>query len=318
MNTPRLSSILALGVLLSACGTSGLPENPQRFEVLGTLDLTVGESTRVSPQDLTVTGIQLRAVRSSTVDSGGYRYISTTYQVRNASLAGEPSPTSKTNVTFVAVDTQNTLLNTAVRTLKKADGTVANPALALQVLPSGHLAPDGSVSGTQSFQAFTFSETSTLNGLPTSIENVLPYGYVVDRTGGGRTLDANPATGDYQGTVTVSVKVPLQTPIENTPTSVTLSMIYVEDSVTQVTESLEEQPDPTLLNSRASTAGAERINVLAGSTFTGSYTRTLCYVPTAGDGSSTLVHQAPIVGGRMACCAVDLPRSSLLQGQDLA
>ncbi|GEM44683.1 FG-GAP repeat domain-containing protein [Deinococcus cellulosilyticus] len=272
---------LLLTCLLASC-TSTTPEEQQRFKTLGVLDLTVGDAAGVKPQSFTLASIQLKVLGSTSHDANGYRYITSTYQIRNASSTGTPSPTPRTNVTFLAVDTTSTLSDTAVRTMKKADGTAANPALATQVLPSGNFAGDGSFSSSQSMQVFDASETSSLSGLPSSIQTVLPYGFVVDRTGGGRTLDANPASNDYQGTVSLSVKVPLQTPIENTPKSVTLTMIYVEDSINQVTESLEEkQLGSSGLAARVAAAGASRVNVFPGSAYTGT-SRTLCSVPISG------------------------------------
>ncbi|WP_189009525.1 FG-GAP repeat domain-containing protein [Deinococcus roseus] len=210
------------------------------------------------------------------VDYNGYRYISTRYQVRNATSAGVASNTAKTNLTLLAGETASTLSNTAIRDIKKADGTAASSSLASQILPTGTLAAGPSLaSGQQSFQAFSSSEIAPLAGTP-GLVNAFPYGFVVDKVGGGRTLPANPAVNDYQGTVTVSVKVPLQTPLSNTPTSFTMAILVTEDDTTQVSESLEEQAlGNSGLAARVTAAGASRVNVFPGSTYSGTK-RILC------------------------------------------
>ncbi|MFC5599379.1 FG-GAP repeat domain-containing protein [Deinococcus cellulosilyticus] len=295
MRTKLALTGLMLTALLSACSSTQHPVSQQpaeRFKVLGTIDLPVGIQAGIQPQSFTVASLQLKVGTTSHVDYNGYRYINTTYEIRNASSAGTPSPTPKTNVTFLAVDTTNTLNDTAVRILKKSDNTDANPALATQVVPAGNITTGPALASAQSMQVFTSDETGSLTGLPAHIQKVFGYGFVVDKVGGGRTLDANPAVNNYQGTLTLSVKVPLQNPIANTPHILTLSMIYVEDSVTQVTESAEEQAlGNSGLAARVTAAGASRVNVFPGSTYNGTK-RTICSVPVSNTVSpSYLINQ---------------------------
>lgn len=274
-------ALLCLTLMLSSCAVQkNVPLTPERFRVLGFTELVVGEPAVLQPQTLNPSAIQLKSVGNTTLDTGGYRYLSTRYQVRNASSAGVASPTPRTNVTLIAGETANTLGKTAIRSITKSNGMAASASLAPLVLPAGTLASGSTLaSGQQSFQAFSQPELSALTGI-SGLVKALPYGFVVDRVGGGRTLDANPAVNDYQGTVTVTVKVPLQTPLSDTPTRFVLAVLITEDSVSQVTESLEEQAlGSGDLSTRVAAAGATQVNVFRGSTYSGSGRRGLCQVP---------------------------------------
>ncbi|GGJ58568.1 FG-GAP repeat domain-containing protein [Deinococcus roseus] len=284
-----------LTLLLASCAQTPTSAPAQeRFKVFGMGEIVVGEAAGIQAQNLTQSALQLKSLGNTMVDHNGYRYISTRYQVRNATSAGVASGTAKTNLTLIAGETASTLGNTAIRAIKKADGSAANPSLASLIVPTGTLAAGPVLaSGQQSFQVFTSSEIAPLAGT-TGLLNAFPYGFVVDRVGGGRTLPANPTVNDYQGTVTVSVKVPLQTPLSNTPTAFTLAVLFAEDSVTQVSESPEEQLlGNSGLAARVTAAGASRVNVFPGSTYSGT-TRTLCKIPVSTAGSpSYLVNFKP-------------------------
>ncbi|KQR25665.1 hypothetical protein ASF71_18440 [Deinococcus sp. Leaf326] len=132
--------------------------------------------------------------------------------------------------------------------------------------------------------------------------SVLPYGFTVHTPAGGRTLPASPAAGVYSGRVTLSVKLPLQATPAADPWAFRMSFLVIEDSVTAVTQSLEEQAlGNTGVSTRASAVGATVLNVLPGTTLTagpaGTTLRRICQVRTAGAageaGAAYLVNTCP-------------------------
>ena len=94
---------------------------------------------------------------------------------------------------------------------------------------------------TQDLQFFTELEASTLGAGFTGVDSVLPYGYVMRNVAANsRNLPANPIAGDYAGTVTFAVQMPLQASSADDPFYISLRLAVVEDSQTTVSKSLEE------------------------------------------------------------------------------
>ncbi|GGJ47958.1 FG-GAP repeat domain-containing protein [Deinococcus roseus] len=286
-----LLSSLTLALLVSACSTTPLPHSEHnrsaKFKSLGRVELDLGTSGGIQKQALTFGNpqVQFKGISSNVYDVNGWRYFVATYAIRNASGNGTPDPNARTNITLVAAETANTMANTAIRKLRRADDVLVDPALAKQMFPmtavDANLSP---IPSKASFQALTQAEVDAI--LPATLSdgvlNLFPYGYVVDNVAGGRTLPGNPLTDQYDGTFTMAWKTPLQTPIENTPRKFSFIAEVLQDTETRVTEALDEQTaDSNLLVTRANTAGATLVNILPGSTFTALPTRTICKIPLA-------------------------------------
>lgn len=221
-------------------------------------------------------GLQLRFNSKGSMDVGtpgsGSRYLYATYDVRNANGNGTvASTTPHSNLTFVAVDamTPATIPGSAIRNLKRFDGSPADPTLATQILPlHGMMQSSGRpvVNPSQAdFMAFTEAEASSFGPL-TGVNSVLPYGFVVRHKTktDNRTLDANPAPEQFDGQVTFSVKLPLQATPQNDPYSFSMVFEVVEDSETRITKTAEE----TLSAAQARAAALSATQVAAESVCT--------------------------------------------------
>ncbi|MBZ9715884.1 delta-60 repeat domain-containing protein [Deinococcus multiflagellatus] len=311
-----LSAALLLTAVLTACGqpnatvqppvpapVATTPTAPSRS--LGRMEVTfsgVGTlfyATSVRPVDgglsgqaLTVqpAGLQLRFNSKGSFDVGmagtGTRYLYATYDVRNATADGVTAfPRARSNLTFMAVDasTPATIAGSAVRNLKRLDGSPADPTLVTRILPvHGMMQGNGQpeVNPNQAdFMAFTEAEASSL-GLPSGVRGVLPYGYVVRSkvSTANRTLAANPAPDQFDGQITFAVKLPLQADPQHDPYTFSLVFEIVEDTQTRVAKTAEETK--AAAQSRAAALAATQVDA-----------DTICKVRvtgTAGSPTSTL------------------------------
>ncbi|GGL19746.1 hypothetical protein GCM10010844_43390 [Deinococcus radiotolerans] len=299
---PATSPLTPLGLVeVSFDGLGGAQPTTQvrtlsLAESAGGLDL--------SPQSVSVTDVGAR-------NSGGTRYITATYRVRNASSDGTPSGAARSNLTLLAAAVPSNVDGTAISQMLTFSGAAAPTGTARTAMPTHALeysALDGKVmpaTGGTDLQVFTESEVLPGNftgaGGPASsyadlgVTTVFPYGYVVHTLGGGRTLPASPAVNQYNGRVALSVRMPLQpddaaqTPTQGAqrdPWSFRMTFLVVQDPDTRVTQSLEDQtlPDSVILG-RAAAAGAGSVNILPGSAYASGATlppRTICQVRTAG------------------------------------
>ena len=287
------------------------------FNGIGTKNLT--SSARAisglgSEQMRTITdvanGIQLRSVSRGSFDVGtrgaadGMRYLSATYKVRNAEASCTPTPsctptaypTIRHNLSFIAVSTSTTLNNSAVANMKLFNGSLANPVLAQNILPTHGmdfdrltLQPKVALGG-EDFQAFNESEVSSLaTTLGAAVTSVFPFGYVTrcvsNCTPGTRDLAANPAPTAFDGSVTFAAKLPLQPFATDDPFSFSLLFEIVEDSTTRVTQSLEEQTTPSAVAARAAALTGGQVFTLPGVS-----SPTTCSVRTAGTVASPLAY----------------------------
>ena len=325
MNVRLKLSVLTLLLVLSACGQSNPTTVPKNhlgmveitFNGIGTKNLT--SSARAisglgSEQMRTITdvanGIQLRSVSRGSFDVGtrgaadGMRYLSATYKVRNAEASCTPTPsctptaypTIRHNLSFIAVSTSTTLNNTAVANMKLFNGSLANPVLAQNILPTHGmdfdrltLQPKVALGG-EDFQAFNESEVSSLaTTLGAAVTSVFPFGYVTrcvsNCTPGTRDLAANPAPTAFDGSVTFAAKLPLQPFATDDPFSFSLLFEIVEDSTTRVTQSLEEQTTPSAVAARAAALTGGQVFTLPGVS-----SPSTCSVRTAGTVASPLAY----------------------------
>ncbi len=229
-------------------------------------------------------GFQLRAVGTSTLEVGGTRYLYTSFRVRNADQNGKAYASSNTDLVFVAVGSWgagagDTIAGTAVSSITRADGSdyADNPRLrktlarAIQpthamVLDGGRLAP---IAGASDFVAFTEAEIDPANfSPPTSLKDleantVFPYGFAVrcvsNCTKGPRTLAANPAPDQFDGAVTIAVKLPAQANPKDNPVAFSLKLEVLGNNPARVTISPDEGLDLGPALARAQAMGAPSI-----------------------------------------------------------
>jgi len=222
---------------------------------------------------------------------GGVRYVWATYRVRNARNDGTPYDTPRQNLTFLAVDTDNTIGQSAVSRLFRFDDSAAESAIAAQILPTGAVTRDLLTGGVASagpdvLQVFTEEEVEALSR-PAGVTDIFPYGFVVRREGDAttRTLPANPAEDQFDGIVTFAFKVPLQANANDDPYTLTMTFLAVDDDEVRITQSLEEQTPEAqaAFEARAAALGADRVHLLMGGAYSGAIPSSpICAARTAG------------------------------------
>jgi hypothetical protein len=210
-----------------------------------------------------------------TAGAGGQRYISFTYRVRN----GTAAPLN--NLTLLLVSStgspptrQATLPGTAVSLLRKFDGSAANAALAAQVVPTGAVALGSDLENMQGLypdvlQVLTEAEVGAI-AKPADVTSVFPVGYMVrsKNSVANRLLPVAADAHQFDGVLTVSFRLPLQTSATLDVFSFRFEILAVTDSETRVTESIEESQDTAAvrrLRERATALGATTTTVLNGS-----------------------------------------------------
>ncbi|MFW6202156.1 MAG: hypothetical protein ACOC8B_06240, partial [Gemmatimonadota bacterium] len=226
--------------------------------------------------------------------AGGERYLRATFRVRNAQDDGTAYDTPRENLTFLAVDTDGTLGETAVSSLVRFDDTDADPGIAVDVLPTGaaRRTTEGTVEpeAPDVFQAITETEAAAvLADAPTGVNTVFPYGFVVRNPDdpSTRTLPANPAADQFDGVVTFAFRLPLQATSDADPFEVSVVVLAVDDDETRLTESLEERTalGADALQDRADAFGPTAgVTLLGGSptVVEGHTVRRICTLRTAG------------------------------------
>jgi len=219
---------------------------------------------------------------------GGYRYVSATYQVRDASDSGTAYGDLRQNLTFLAVSTPSTLSGTAIVTLNKFDGTTALPGLETSVTPTGWADLSSTATLTARapdvLQVYTEAEVAAMTA-PVGVTSIEPYGFVVSNPNStsSRTLSANPGVSQFDGLVTFAFKVPLQATPADDPFTISMMVLPVDDLEAWVTQSLEET-DATSVAAVATRATAltASLRSLTGTTVGSSPATLVCTVRTAG------------------------------------
>jgi uncharacterized delta-60 repeat protein len=272
----RIALATLIGAAMIAC-TQNTPESVKTsvLEPVGFGNITFIDDSQGKPAlNLTskaLTGydggfVQVKriSVNSFTVGArppalNGYRYVSFTYAVRNATGAGVPSSVNRSNLTFIPVSissgsgtTLNAPLTTAVSGLGRFDGTAASSTIAQEVQPThgsrfNPLTGKAKVNDEQAdMQVFTESEISNLSlsssGWP-STHTAFPYGFVVRSKYNteNRTLRANPGVDQFDGLVTFGFKVPLQADVTQDPFVYSVQFVVAQDNAARVTRSNEEE-----------------------------------------------------------------------------
>lgn len=280
---------------------SGLKED-------GTMQVTARPSALLGASGLTDQGsIQLKALSNGTFTTGkrgvnGVRYLYATFAVRNANAAGTAYATPRQNLTLVAASTAATVPGTPYSKVLRFDGSDAAASIAPTILPTAGVtfnrqteAP-ALLPGAEDLQVFAESEVAPL--ATGTITRAFPFGYVVRHSTNtaSRTLAASPAANQYDGIVTVALKLPLQATVAEDPFTFNMTFAVVDDSVNRVTESLEEQAAGTV-QARATALGAgTQVALLCGSTYSGTNALFIGSVTTAGTGTNRDAH----IGGDVA------------------
>jgi len=246
-------------------------------------------------------GLVFEQVSTSTLTegargAGGQKYVSFTYRVRNGTGA------ALNNLTVLMVSRSSTIPGTPISTLKRVDGTNADPAIASLVVPTGAVALRSDQVTMQAvdpdvIQVFQESEVAAIP-LSGDVTGIFPYGLVVRSATLGapnRTLPAASSANQFDGVVTLSFRLPLQSSTTQDVNAIFFEILAVQDSETRLTETLEEAQDSAAvrrLRERAAVLGATTVTVLAGSPASGPDVadypgqRQICSVRTAGTAAS--------------------------------
>ncbi len=233
----------------------------------------------------------------------GFRYLSATYKIRNADRTGTLYETPRNNLSFIAVSTPSTVGGSAVSSLLRFDGTLADSSIAPLIRPTHEMTLDSNtlspktLTGKEDFQAYLETEIAKFQpgGLIaiTGVTSVFGYGFVTRTIGNSasRILPATPVRPDgYDGIVTFAVRVPLQAGpngASKDPFSFSMMFEVMDDTQTSVTQSLEEQADPSNVLARAALLNNVPIRTLPGSAFGGV---PICQVRSAGTVSNPLAY----------------------------
>ncbi len=230
---------------------------------------------------------------------GGQRYVSFTYRVRN----GTGAPLD--NLTILLVEKSGTVAGTALSSLRRFDGTAADPAIAPLVVPTGAVAIGSDLVAMNALypdviQAYTEAEISAVTP-PSGVTNIFPVGYVVRsrNSNANRTLPHTANTNQFDGVLTLSFRLPLQATSAQDVFSFFFQILAVTDTEVKLTESMEEAQDTAAvrrLRERAPALGATTVSVLNGSgrmspadpDYPGQ--RQLCSVRTAGSAGSPVTY----------------------------
>ena len=262
--------------------------------VLGPGRLTTLPDTTTTPHNGTVqiTPVSTASFTWGTRGSGGYRYVSATYQVRNAASGGAAYADDRTNLTFLAINDSVSLSGTAISTLRKFDNGAVAAGVETTILPTGWADLSGTATLTTRsadvLQVYTEAEVGALT-LPSGVNSILPYGFVVSNpsTPGSRTLTANPGVSQFDGLVTFAFKVPLQATAADDPFTISIQVLPVDDNQAVVTQSFEEADATSVTNAktRASSLGAS-LRSLIGTWLGTTPASFVCLARTAGTAGS--------------------------------
>lgn len=200
--------------------------------------------------------------------AGGERYVSFVYRVRNG------TGTPLTNLTLLPVSNASTISGTPISSIKRVDGTNADPSIAALVVPTGAVALGGDAVTVQALypdvlQVLSEAEVAAITP-PAGVTNIFPVGWMVrsNLTTANRTLPVPTDPNEFDGRLTLSFRMPLQPTAAQDVSSIFFQVLMVTDDQTRLTESIEESQDSGAvrrLRDRATSLGATMVTVLNGS-----------------------------------------------------
>jgi len=200
--------------------------------------------------------------------AGGEKYVTFTYRAKNG------TGVSLNNVTLLLVARSNTISGTPISTLKRVDGTNAPAAVASQIVPTGAVIKSADLQNVTSpypdvLQVFTEAEVAAITK-PADVLDIFPVGVMIrsKNTNANRTLPVPTDPNQYDGLITLSFRVPLQSSTTQDINAIFFEILAVTDTETKLTESIEESQDTAAvrrLRDRATALGATTVTVLNGS-----------------------------------------------------
>lgn len=319
-DTQRVDGMHTLGlveVTITGIGTQSMLTSARSVAPAALREAQPGLSLSVSPVSGGDGTIQLEPVATGSFTdgergAGGVRYLYATFRVRNAQSDGTAYATARTNLTFLGVASASTLGTSAIRSMKRFDGSDAEASIAADFIPTGGVtrnAATGTIepNGADVLQVITEAEAGAVSA-PAGVTTVFPYGFVVRNptVSDGRTLPASPAAGQFDGVVTFAYKVPLQPTATEDPFTVTALFLAVDDGETRITESVEEQGTGSVQAGADALGGAAGVTLLGSSTtsVSGHGMQRICRVRTAGtdplDPAATLVDAGSCTAGTVS------------------
>jgi len=218
-------------------------------------------------------GLVFEAVSTQTFTEGtrnvdGQKYVTFTYRAKNG------TGVALNNVTLLLVARSNTISGTPISTLKRVDGTTAPGAIASQIVPTGAVTKSADLVNLNSpypdvLQVFTEAEVAAITK-PADVLDIFPVGVMIrsKNTNANRTLPVPTDPNQYDGLITLSFRVPLQSTTTQDINSIFFEILAVTDTETKLTESIEESQDTAAvrrLRERAVALGATTVTVLNGS-----------------------------------------------------
>jgi hypothetical protein len=199
---------------------------------------------------------------------GGQRYVTFTYRVRNG------TGVALNNLTVLLVSKATTISGSSVSSMTRFDGSAASAAIAPQVIPTGATILGGDLVSMQSpypdvLQVLTEAEVAAITP-PADVTSIFPVGYMVrsKSTDANRALPVPTDPNQFDGLLTVSFRMPLQSSASQDVFSIVFQILAVTDTETRMTESIEESQDTAAvrrLRDRATALGATTVTVLNGS-----------------------------------------------------
>ncbi|WP_407541942.1 hypothetical protein Q0M94_20935 (plasmid) [Deinococcus radiomollis] len=317
LTSPR-SWLLLPALLLAACGQTSPPSSTAPSSAVPVTTTPTQAATKLGVVEIEFSGIgshlKATALRplgtldltdqpcvtigssllQTTADLGGKRYMQATFPVTNNCT------TSLQNLTYVAVrrlGTTATLGDSAITSMKTFGGTDAAVSIAVQILPTQPLyGARTSVKVEQTtadLQVFDDTAGGELDGLQSQVDasrttyDLLPYGFVTTTSSGSRVI---PVGGT--GQVTFALSVPIQPSAAQDVFSFRLLASAATNSVTSITQGLEEQDAAgrTAVETRAAALPGAKILTLLGPALT----------PTTQATNGTLVCHVRVAGPRTA------------------
>jgi len=313
--TPPPATSQSLGLMRITINGIGGGQVSSHAEMLSGVS---GPQAHVAMPTAMPQGLDVQQTSASTVDIGtrgkdGERYFTVVYQVRNAPFCDTPGictpyTAASHNLTLVAANVPGNIADTAISNISLYDGSSSDDtqALAPSLLPThGMQFNTGTGAGVlvqpglESLQVFTEGEVGAIPRDPGATD-LFPYGYVVSNvhTPGSRALPASPANNQWDGEVSFSFKLPLQSNAKLDPYSITMIFQVIDDANTRVTQSAEEQNQAGDLaaNLRAATLGSVDLAVLGGRVAQTNIGDPICTVRIAGAAAAPTAYLANNAG----------------------
>ncbi len=290
----RISSILYAALLaapLALIPMAHAGAKPSGARALGRLELRFSHLERSGAQVAVArasgltdsqNGLQIEPVSTGALEFGGVRYLFARFRVRNADDQGKAYTVAQSDLALVATGywgADGTIAGTAVSKITRTDGSdyAEDPGLrktlARTIQPAHAMVRDGArikpIPDEADFVAFTEDEVNPKNFSPsTTLEaleanTVFPYGYAVRCVAhcenGPRTLRADPAPDEFDGAVTVAIKLPARANPNDDPAAFNLRLEVLGGNPPRITVSPEEGLDLGPALSRARLSGARAI-----------------------------------------------------------